>query len=288
MLHEPIGTGTPARPLRHWALGLLASALLLTGCESQADRDQKAADAAYREKLAKAKAIFAERCKTAGVVIHRTVKDVEGIELTKVRPQLEWADKRYFDPMFEGAAMAGENKGDNYINQFLMTESFHEKGQMKRGMLNSPKFDAGTDVVSKRGYRFVEVLELQSGQRLRAELGDYPPNTNLWVRPPRKTPISKSATRYALDYEDIVNPSDRQHWVAGTILKVVDKQTGEVIATFTKFVWDPGFGVSTTGRLPWSHAGASSDRKCPPTPRTPTGFDSRYFVDTVLIPKQGN
>jgi hypothetical protein len=259
-------------------IGLL---VLLGGCDNPAEK-------AYRERYAKAKAVFDERCKTAGVVIHRTVKDVEGIELTKVRPKLEWADKRYFDPMFEGAAMAGENKGDDYINQFLMTESFRAKDQMKRGMLNPPKFNAGSDTVSKPGYRFVEIIDPKSGQRLRAEFGDYPPDTNLWGRPPRTTPVAVSATRYALDYEDIVDPTDRQHWVAGTRLKVIDKQTGEVIATLTKFVWDPGFGVSTTGRWPWQHADGRSDRNCPRTSLMPTGNSSRYFVDTVLIPKQGD
>lgn len=288
MLLEPIGTRAPARPLRYWALGLLAAALMLTGCESQADNDKKATDAAYREKLAKAQAIFAERCKKAGVVIHRTVKDVESIELTKVRQPVPWGGKEYFDPMWTEAAMAGEYRGHDYINQFLMTESIDWRQPDSRGTLNSPDFDTRSRYPLKRGYRFVEIKGERDGARFRAQLATHPPGTNLWGKAPKLTPLSATATRYALDFEDLVDPEDRKLWIAGTVLKVVDKQTGEVIAQLTRFVWDSGFGVSTTGRWPWQHAAThGSDRECPSPPGVKNDI-SRKFVDTVLIPKQGD
>jgi hypothetical protein len=76
--------------------------------------------------------------------------------------------------------------------------------------------------------------------------------------------------------------------VAGTKLRVINKENGEVIAELTRFVIDPGFGVSSTGRWPWSHASTRRDQVCPSGANVPLGKDSRYFVDTVLIPKQGD
>jgi hypothetical protein len=96
---------------------------------------------------------------------------------------------------------------------------------------------------------------------------------------------SGTRPRYAVDYEDIVDPADRAYWVAGTRIKVIDQQTGEVIAQLTRFVWDSGFGVSTTGRWPWSHASSRVDQQCPYTLGDRSHI-TRYFVDTVLIPKQ--
>ena len=69
-----------------------------------ADVDTGAIHYHFRNKLGLLKALFEQRCKTAGVVIHRTVKDVEGIELTKIRQPVPWGGKEYFDPMWPEAA----------------------------------------------------------------------------------------------------------------------------------------------------------------------------------------
>lgn len=237
---------------------------------------------AAQERYAKAKALFAERCKTAGVVIKRTVKDVEGIELTKIRQPIPWGGKEYFDPLYPEAALAVEHRGDSYINQFLLTESIDWRNPQERGTLNAPDFDTGSRYPLKRGYRYIEFIDPEKGHRFRAQLDSYPPGTNLWVKSPKLIAITSSATQYALDYEDIVNPEDRQLWVAGTVLKVIDKQTGEVIAQLTRYVWDSGFGVSSTGRRPWEHAGSRRSQMCPSIPGAAQDT-SRKFVDTVLI-----
>ncbi len=291
MLNELFCSQTLHRSRRTVALGLLAAALLLTGCESQADNDKKLVDAAHREKLAKAKAIFAERCKTAGVVIKRTVKDVEGIELAKIRPKLEYADRRYFDPLFEGAAMAGEVSGPHYVWQFLQSELRNVNSPEQRGQL-SPPVPSGTalgqnQIAPIRGYRFVEYLDEASGKRQRCQ-ATIAPDARDFEKQMQCEPVEASAARYVLDYQDLVDPADRAYWVAGTKLRVIDKTTGDVIAELTRFVIDPGFGGASTGRWPWSHVTIRGDQQCPIDLLQPTGKISRYFVDTVLIPKQGD
>ena len=84
---------SPSKRWRAWTFVAMVSAVALATCQGPQALHNWQAEKAYKERYAKAKALFEERCKTAGVVIHRTVKDVEGIELTKVRPKLEWADK---------------------------------------------------------------------------------------------------------------------------------------------------------------------------------------------------
>lgn len=267
-------------------LSLIPTLVVLCACgEKQANQKSKASEATYREKYAEAKALFEERCKSAGTVIKRTVKDVEGIELTKIRQPIPWGGNEYFDQMYPEAAMAGEYRGDQYIIQFLMTESIDQRDRDRRGSLNPPDFDAGPETSLRRGYRFVEFTDPASGKRLRAELDTYPQGTNLWVKPPKLLPVASAAVRYAVEFEDTVDPADRALWIAGTKVRITDKETGEVLAQLTRFVWDQGFGSSSSGRWPWSYAATLGSSQCPNL-RGVQNDISRKFVDTVLIPKQ--
>jgi len=272
---------------RHW-LALIPLVIALAACgKSQADKDVEAKDAAYREKYAKAEALFKERCKTAGVVVKRTVRDVEGIELTKVRQPIPWGGKEYFDPMYPEAAMAGEHRGDDYIKQFLMSEFRSVMEPERRGGLG-PHLTHSTHQLLPpiRGYKFVEYID-SSGVRQRCEATWKDGQSNWVPGQHRCVPIDRSATQYAFDYDDIVDPNDRALWVAGTKLKVIEKQSGEVVAQLTRYVWDAGFGVSTTGRWPWSYAGTAASTVCPSDAARPLYAESRYFIDAILQPKQG-
>jgi hypothetical protein len=274
--------------LSRFAAALL-SACLLSACGSSLGGSTRAEEAAFRERTAKAEALFKERCKTAGVVIHRTVKDVEGIELTKVRQPVPWGGKEYFDPMWAEAAMANEYRRNDYIKQFLMSEFIHPVYPNERGILGPKTWQPpGIAMQRKDGYRLVETLDAQTGKRYRC-VGTWKPEDSSWVASQLHCdPVEQSVARYALDYEDIVDPADRQFWIAGTRLKVIEKQTGKVIAQLTKFIWDPGFGASATGRWPWQHAASGRSTSCPNDAIQPRHSDSRYFIDTVLIPKQGD
>lgn len=283
MPHDPLTHRNPGP--RVWAL--LALTLSLAACNNEQAEAQAAQQEAYAQKLAKAQAIFAERCKTAGVVIKRTVKDVEGIELTKIRPKLEYADRRYFDPMFEGAAMAAEASGDGYIMQFLLSEYRPTFAPERRGELSRPEGPPGHQrLPGLRGYRFVNATDA-GGNMHRISL-PWDPSQTGWNGSFQRVEVSSSTARYALDYEDLIDPTDRAYWVAGTKLRVIDKQNGDVIAELTRYVIDPGFGASSTGRWPWQHANSRASQRCPSDASQPLHQDSRYFVDTVLIPEQGD
>jgi hypothetical protein len=259
----------------------------LTACgKSQAVKDAEAKEAAFRDKYTKAKALFEERCKTAGVVIKRTVKDVEGIELAKVRQPIPWGGKEYFDPMYPEAAMAAEHRGDEYVKQFLMPEIRDATQPNKRGVLSSLIEPCDRCLPPIFGYRYVEYVDSVSGRRQIASFAGGHKQVG-WSQPLRIVTLEKPPAQYALDYEDLVYPADRALWIAGTKLKVIDKKSGETIAELTRFVWDSSFGANTSGRWPWQHANAHGNQTCPNIVGT-HGFDSRYFIDTVLIPKQGD
>ena len=91
----------------------LIAAVLLNGCTATAQQRPESASA----RLATAEAMFAERCKKAGVFIHRTAENVEGIFLLKVRPENEDPD---FNDQFRLNDPYGRDlTGDGYIQSFL-------------------------------------------------------------------------------------------------------------------------------------------------------------------------
>ncbi|WP_269633618.1 hypothetical protein [Pelomonas sp. BJYL3] len=268
---------------------MLALSLALSACGKPAeDKEAQAREAAYKEKYAKAKALFEERCKTAGVVVKRTVKDVEGIELAKIRQPIPWGGKEYFDPMYPEAAMAGEHRGDDYIKQFLMSEFVNPADSGQRGALGPPAAEElFKRFTVKNGYSFVEYVDPTNGQRFRCT-PDWSRRHPNWVDGQHHCkPVDRTATRYALDYEDLVEPADRALWISGTRIKAVDKQSGNVIAELTRYVWEAGFGASSTGRWPWEHANAGGrSQVCPSRPGERDDV-SRKFVDEVIQAKQG-
>lgn len=188
--------------------------------------------------------------------------------------------------------MADEAQGDGYIASFLYSELRNPNTPQFRGVIQPPDVQPGMNQEApRRGYRYVDVRDAASGELLRYQV--VPGITDVerrkrggWAKDLEYAPHRAKRAPYAVDYEDIVDPADRALWVAGTRIKVIDQQTGEVIAELTRFVWDPGFGVSTTGRWPWQHVDGRTDRNCPRPYEL--GYQTRKFVDTVLIPKQGD
>jgi len=83
---------------------------------------------------------------------------------------------------------------------------------------------------------------------------------------------------------DIVDAANRDLWIAGTVIRMVDRQTGELLADYTEYAMDPGMGSGEGGRSPWIHAGSQGHTRCPRT-EWMTNSHTRYIVDRVLKPQ---
>ncbi len=180
---------------------------------------------AARERYETAKALFDEQCKRAGEKIYRTVEGVEGVMLLKVRE--DSPGKSYYeskrDPMWPDAA-AWDFHGEAYIENFLKTWA---------NIHNTTK---------DRGYPYVDVLQ-QNGSIVRyteTEDGDLV-----------EAPNPAHPARYAITYTNNVDPALRKYWIAGTTIQIVDRQTNELLAEKTVFVFDSGLGDTYMSRTPW-------------------------------------
>src|SRR5690606_29528976 len=107
-----------------------------------------------------------------------------------------------------------------------------------------------------------------------------------------KRPAPASSPRYGVTFEDISTRQEREYWIAGSSLKVIDLQTGEVIAERIGYMYDWAQGSKAGHRSPWLFA---ADNACPafrrsknPKVRTPAASTQAYqtldFVEKVLHP----
>jgi hypothetical protein len=252
---------------------VLALALILPlQLRQEAAQTQVKVDAA-KARYEKAKALFDERCKTAGEKIHRTVQDVTTVEIVDTRGK--FAISNFADQNWKYAGFPGESNGSQYIAEFLY---FHKpsEGNYGRSLGRNPK--------GLRGYRTVAVAE--DGEISQYKLLE--PENYLNVSDPleataRKEVVNARQIRFAIQYEDISKPEDRANWVAGGRVSVIDRKDNSLLGEFIRYAFEPGFGNTGGGRSPWDFA-----KQCPLTNYGLRDGHIRSFVEQVLIPKQGN
>ncbi|WP_374402012.1 hypothetical protein [Niveibacterium sp.] len=276
-------------------LVLLSAVLALGACAQSETADQRA----QRERAKAGLALWEQKCKTeAGEKIYRTVEDVEGITLLKVRPPA--GENEWHDRMWPGAAFAHEGTAEEYIKDFLGYEEAFGRPitPTARGGINT---SSNPSPKERPGYRYVDVTDEKDGTRYRysgsvkvvgqkdqtapgiisemkSEGDRFDPNVYRWTLD--KTYAPEPSLRYAVTYEDHVVPEERALGVASSTVTVLDIQTNEVLGELTVYAFTYGF--ESRGNSAWMRA-----RVCP-TYGGGSGSPSRLFVDQVLVPRKDN
>lgn len=262
--------------LSAWALTGIATVPSLTYAYNPLNREE------YLAKIKQAEALYKDKCeKVAGIRIYKTVPDVEGVLLMKIRP--ERSDRELADPNWPGAAFGEEYSGDSYIRSFL---GYEYRGVDKNGVMSSVRGYINTDKRPEGlpGYRWVEVPDPKDGQRYRYSARyDEPWQTDKnylkgYIRfNLDKTPSpSKTAPRYAVTFEDHVIPEERALWVASSTVKVLDLKSNEVLGEMTRYAMS--YIHAPRHSMPWLRHSI-----CPYSIGG-SGTNTRQFVDQILIP----
>lgn len=235
---------------------------------------------ASRSKIARA--LFDQHCSTSGERIFRTVDDVDGIFLMKLRLT------RNLDKQYELDDPYGSDlEHDAYIASFL-----------------KPTYDVkvmSTIVVPKplrkhypTGFQFVEAVDRADGRRYRytasiEEPGQSNPHylKGVFRSVVAKDISSRPTPRYGVTFDDISTPRDRQYWIAGSSLKIVDLVKNEVIAERIGYMFDPAQGSKAGYRSPWIEAASFA---CPsfglPYAANYQAGQTIRFTEKVLHPKR--
>jgi hypothetical protein len=250
-----------------------------------------------KETIQAGRRLYDERCKTvAGEKIYRTVPDVEGIVLLKVRHQAPPGALN--DRDWPGAAFAREFPDDSYIREFLGVERASRDGNTykpipiqpprSRGYINVAPSGDPTDI-ERPGYRFVDVQDEQTGQWWRYSLIRKPrPSSKIgWIDTLLdRQPAPPNRSRYGVTFEDHVISEERALGLASSTIKVIDLKTQEVLGEATQYAWTPAvlfpgpkYGEAQDSWLSAYHCGNAHSW---------FGFETRLFVDQVLQPLNSN
>ncbi|MBN8503550.1 MAG: hypothetical protein J0L58_03675 [Burkholderiales bacterium] len=273
---------------------LVASVMLLSACSSGPSTSPSISQGNTPQQL-RAMAMWKERCETkSGVFIHRTVENVEGVYLVNVRKSYEHS-----------------NSGGSALDQFRLSDPY---GRDATGHGYLRVFLRGSFQLNRKeplpaghpphqGYFFVEAYDPFDGKLYRFTGRIDEP----WKRMPEKalpghlsfeldrSPIAQRTARYGVKFEDISTREERELWIAGSSLKVIDLETNEVLAERIGYMVDWAQGSRAGARQPWTFA---ADNACPdfrsdyPEPfrssRDTPGFQiyqSLRFAEKVLKPQ---
>lgn len=203
----------------------------------------------------RAMAMWQERCKKSGEFIHKTVEGVEGVYLVNVRTRTNMgeqpADQFALDDPY-GRDLTGEG----YITTFVRdSHNWDRKLPLPEGW------------PPHKGYRFVEANDIETGALSRYTGRVEEP----WQRDKSylkghlqfvldRVPIAERTARYGVKFEDISTREEREHWIAGSSLKVINLDTGEVIGERIGYMVDWAQGSRAGARSPWLFA---ADYACP-------------------------
>lgn len=216
----------------------------------------------FKARLAEAKARYESLCKTAGEKISRTVDAVDGILMMNVRPkELNYSDQFKMDDPY-GRNCGGEDCIASYLFDYRMVPT--STGPNPTLVPYTPRL-----------YAYVDVVDQASG--LRSRYTKDSPNARL-----ASQVVTEPGPRYGVMWADVSTREDREYWIAGGSIKVVDLQSGETIAERIGYLIDPGQGSTAGQRSPWPWARHYSVA-CPPV-----NEHNQLFVSRVLKPRNGD
>jgi hypothetical protein len=149
-----------------------------------------------------------------------------------------------------------DSDGDGYVTSFLKDNLQFRVGNVTQD---------GTRYYP--GFRFVEAQKPQDGlvYRYSGHVAEPWLTDKSYLKGYLKfvlseTSIAKRTARYGVKFEDISTHEEREHWIAGSSLKVIDLETQDVIAERIGYMVDWAQGSRAGGRSPWLLA---TDNACP-------------------------
>lgn len=270
--------------------GAVVYPLFVRPVQNHVDERQQAR-AEYQQRLAAATAHFEMRCKGAGEFIKRTVENVDGVVWMKWREKTNVNDD--YDQFKLSDPFGRDCNAETCIDQLLSLETatgrFKEEIERRKGRY---RFVESVDPVDGKTYRYRGDMQIPSSwtkagiEEHRRRTGQDVPDSSYRFALAKEA-IDRFSARYGVTWEDISTREDREHWIAGGSLKVIDLQTNEVIAERIGYMMDRGLGDRSGFRTPWAYA---LDTACPGfTPIGPndrrrrrSGTETVNFVSNVL------
>ncbi|MCQ8118297.1 hypothetical protein [Methylomonas rosea] len=310
--------------LRHLAMGVLLLIFLVPVAYKLYQNYQRhqlieTQRAAKRTTMAKALERYHELCKGAGEKIYRTVDDVDGVFLMKLEFDENSGISQYsndakspyeslgdFDRsgLYKNSHETGYMSFDGYIASFLRDKAISDRSTIEDVKNIKPlpafRYVEAIDPADHQRYRYtgswqkVDTNDWNKWSKLIDQWG-YIPREMLepvnWIDSVRvqfvlsREPAGNPPPRYGVTYDDLETPEERKMWIAGSALKVIDLETGELLGQRIGYLHDRGGGSAAAYRQPWSFAKTERGWSCPA--QRVVGHSKHDFILKILHPRSG-
>ena len=198
----------------------------------------------------------------SGEKIYRQQTGIRSVVVTKALPPAKESD--LYDQFWDG---------DPYSASATSQRSIHAAGKLVYQNAPLSRNTAGT------GFDFVE---FDVGSIAGSKTGVLHVAYDSLKRDYSVKEISKAVSRFSLKWEDISTQRDREYWVAGSRLSVIDLSDNRVVAERVGFFIEAGFGSTAGNRRPWL-ASKGATTTCPEA----HDWADRWFVIKALRPHGG-
>lgn len=190
---------------------------------------------------------FRHHCEQAGEFIHSEVNSVDGIFLMNLRqPGINFGDQFKMDDPY-----GRDTDGDGYIETFLR-ESYDLR------LMDEFARSTARRALRPFGYAFVVAVDPKDGIRYvyTEHLEEPWQNDKHFMKGYFRLVLDRLDAgnikpRYGVIFEDISTKEDREFWIAGSSLKVIDLETQQVLGERIGYMFDPEQGSIAGGRSPW-------------------------------------
>lgn len=199
---------------------------------------------------------FRKRCQSAHITYYKSVPVQDGVFIMK--PGTKAYSRQLKDQFW---------MGDPY-------DLPDDPESEARGLLYRKKtMPAGNPWGERGGFDFVEAPHPTLTDKYVRYSVKWSVNGTKWGEPipdfdrTRSSPdtVSTRLSRYGYTWDDISTKEDRHYWVAGGRMRVVDLETGEVVAERVGYVIERYFGATgpTFNQTPWSNTRGHKGTTCP-------------------------
>jgi|GEM_PF-608880 len=224
--------------------------------DNKAETALKESNEIYKAKLAVAEAAFNEHCKSSGEKVNKTVEGIEGVFWMKYRPiSSNQGDQFKLDDPY------GHDCSEEHCIRGLLKVSKGAELNPKEAQEHSKGFTyvEAIDPQDNQLYRYIGVLKPKSTwtqEKLEAYYKklDRPIDPSDYGFGLERELITKNAAQYGITWEDLSTQEDRQKWIAGSTLQILDLKNNEVIAERIGYMMDRGQGSRGGFRAPWQMA----------------------------------
>lgn len=244
LLRSFFRAATNPRAKRIRQIVVLLGALPIAGLLVSNDIMEKRQAEARREYARAAHAHFKQRCESAHITYHKQVPPQDGVFIMK--PGTKVTVQQLKDQFWMGDPYDMPDTPENEAHGLL----YRQKSLPKES------WDARN---GRGGFDFVEAPHPdQPGkyQRFTLKPTKEKDGKGFVIHESGSDIVDTRLSRYGYTWDDISTPEDRKYWVAGGRLRVVDLETGEVVAERVGYVIERYFGAtsSTFNQAPWSGA----------------------------------